>query len=98
MIVEIKYRTTTYMADVFQYKGNDFPFIVNNNWSKYGLSIEEYIESCKQEYIGIPKEQVLLLCKHVPHHECPENWSEESWERSLRDGRNLWAAKVVDKK
>jgi hypothetical protein len=95
MIVEIKYRTTTYSADVFKYGDKEYPFVVTDLKDR---DIDDYIIDCKKEANKNPKEQVLLLCKHVKYHKCPDGWSQESWERGLKDNRNLWGAKLVDKK
>lgn len=96
MITEIKYRTTTYMADVFHYNGKEYPFIVTDKL-KNDRTIDDYIQECIDSMKDNPEEQVLLLCKQVKYHKCPDNWTQEQWIRSLKDERNLWAAKAVIK-
>jgi hypothetical protein len=99
MVVEIKYRTTTYNADVFKYGNKEYTFVVTDKHLKGGtITMDEYIEECKEKCKNHPQEQVLLLCKHVKHHTCPDSWSQEAWERSLKDERNMWGIKLVDKK
>ena len=96
MIVEVKYRTTTYMADVFNHNGKEYAFVVTEKLTNE-RTIDDFIQECIEETKDNPEEQVLLICKHVKHQVCPDNWTQEEWIRSLKDERCLWAAKAVKK-